>query len=68
MTDAGGKRGRTGSGPLTASSSRDSNREPSATNVEDNWPEGVPVATGELEVIEIWLRTLLDELFGGDDA
>lgn len=36
--------------------------------VVDDWRDRIPVTTAELEAIEIWLRPLLDEIFGGDDA
>lgn len=41
---------------------------PSEPRVVDNCPERVPVTVAELEVIEIWLRSLLDEVLGGGDA
>lgn len=34
----------------------------------DSWPDHIPVTLAELEAIEIWLKPLLDEVFGGGDA
>jgi hypothetical protein len=29
----------------------------------DDWPERVPVTSGELDILEAWLGDILDELF-----
>lgn len=36
--------------------------------IADDWPDNVPVTPAELEAIEIWLKPLLDEIFGGGNA
>lgn len=40
----------------------------SPAGITDNWPERVAVSTAELEAIEIWLKPLLDEIFGAGNA
>lgn len=35
--------------------------------VTDTWPGRVPIMAAELETIEIWLKPLLDEVFGSGD-
>lgn len=46
-------------------------RQPGASSlasITDDWPERVAVSTAELEAIEIWLKPLLDEIFGAGNA